>query len=103
MVKWELAYVVIQSECNLVRAVVGGRSQLSYNACRYMVILTLLSVHGQWGQWQEWNVCNTTCENGFQNRSRECDSPYPMFGGSECIGLNFDIQVCSQDPCPGKV
>ncbi|CAG2194247.1 unnamed protein product [Mytilus edulis] len=101
MVKWELAYVVIESECNLVRAVVGGRSQLSYNACRYMVILTLLSVHGQWGQWQEWNFCNTTCGNGFQNRSRECNSPYPMFGGSECFGLNFDIQVCSQDTCPG--
>lgn len=103
MVKWELAYVVIESECNLVRAVVGGRLQFSYNACRYMVILTLLSVHGQWGQWQEWNFCNTTCGNGFKNRSRECDSPYPMFGGSECIGLNFDIQVCSQDTCIGKV
>ncbi|CAC5422953.1 Neurotrypsin,Scavenger receptor cysteine-rich type 1 protein M130,Deleted in malignant brain tumors 1 protein,Thrombospondin-1,Mucin-like protein,Adhesion G protein-coupled receptor B1,Scavenger receptor cysteine-rich type 1 protein M160,Hemicentin-1,Thrombospondin-2 [Mytilus coruscus] len=58
-------------------------------------------IHGQWGQWQEWDSCNTTCGHGFKNRSRTCDSPYPMFGGSECIGLDFDIHICFQDTCSG--
>ncbi|CAC5396790.1 unnamed protein product [Mytilus coruscus] len=59
------------------------------------------SVHGQWGTWQEWESCNTTCGNGLKQRSRNCDSPPPMFNGPECIGLNFDIQICKKDICPG--
>ncbi|XP_071138604.1 uncharacterized protein [Mytilus edulis] len=58
-------------------------------------------VHGQWGSWQEWGSCNTTCGNGFQNRLRRCDSPSPVFGGSDCIGNNFNIQNCIQDICQG--
>ncbi|XP_076081407.1 coadhesin-like [Mytilus galloprovincialis] len=54
-------------------------------------------IHGQWGSWQEWESCNTTYGNGFKNRSRNCDSPSPMFGGSDCIGLDFHIQNCSKD------
>ncbi|XP_071139733.1 scavenger receptor cysteine-rich type 1 protein M130-like [Mytilus edulis] len=57
-------------------------------------------VDGQWGSWQEWEICNTTCGNGTQQRIRKCDSPSPYFGGSECIGLDFDIQTCYQDICP---
>ncbi|XP_052084656.1 neurotrypsin-like [Mytilus californianus] len=58
-------------------------------------------IHGHWGSWQEWESCNTTCGNGFKQRSRNCDSPPPMFNGSECIGLNFDIEICNKDICPG--
>ncbi|XP_076080008.1 adhesion G protein-coupled receptor B2-like [Mytilus galloprovincialis] len=58
-------------------------------------------INGQWGSWQEWESCNTTCGNGFRNRSRNCDSPSPMFGGSDCIGLDFYIQICNQSICPG--
>ncbi|CAG2188225.1 Coadhesin,Hemicentin-1,Mucin-like protein [Mytilus edulis] len=46
-------------------------------------------VHGQWGHWQGSESCNTTCGNGIINRSRNCDSPSPMFGGSDCIGPDF--------------
>ncbi|CAC5422946.1 Thrombospondin-1,Adhesion G protein-coupled receptor B1,Mucin-like protein,Hemicentin-1,Adhesion G protein-coupled receptor B3,Thrombospondin-2 [Mytilus coruscus] len=57
-------------------------------------------IDGQWGTWQEWETCNTTCGNGFKQRIRKCDSPSPYFGGSECMGLDFDIQTCYQDICP---
>ncbi|VDI19141.1 Hypothetical predicted protein, partial [Mytilus galloprovincialis] len=57
-------------------------------------------IDGQWSTWQEWQPCNTTCGNGSKHRIRECDSPSPYFGGSECMGLNFDIQTCFQDMCP---
>ncbi|CAC5422950.1 HMCN [Mytilus coruscus] len=57
-------------------------------------------IDGQWGTWQEWETCNTTCGNGFKQRIRKCDSPSPYFGGSECMGLDFDIQTCYQDKCP---
>ncbi|VDI02395.1 Hypothetical predicted protein [Mytilus galloprovincialis] len=59
--------------------------------------IAVMQLHGQWGSWQEWESCNTTYENGFKNRSRYCDSPSPMFGGFDCIGLDFHIQNCSQD------
>ncbi|CAC5422939.1 HMCN [Mytilus coruscus] len=59
-------------------------------------------IDGQWSAWQEWQPCNTTCGNGSKHRIRECDSPSPYFGGSECIGLDFDIQACYQDICPDE-
>ncbi|VDI83382.1 Hypothetical predicted protein [Mytilus galloprovincialis] len=57
-------------------------------------------IDGQWSAWQEWQPCNTTCGNGSKHRSRKCDSPSPYFGGSECMGLDLDIQTCYQDICP---
>lgn len=66
-------------------------------------MLNLISVNGQWGDWLEWESCNETCGNGFEQRSRKCDSPFPMFGGSECVGFDFDIQNCSQNICPGNI
>lgn len=63
----------------------------------------LISVNGHWGDWLEWESCNETCGNGFKQRSRKCDSPLPMFGGSECTGLDFDIQNCSENICPGNI
>ncbi|XP_052084658.1 coadhesin-like isoform X2 [Mytilus californianus] len=57
-------------------------------------------IDGQWSAWQEWQPCNTTCGNGSKHRIRKCDSPSPYFGGSECIGLDIDIQACYQDICP---
>ncbi|XP_076080019.1 ectin-like [Mytilus galloprovincialis] len=57
-------------------------------------------IDGQWGTWQEWEACNTTCGNGTQQRLRKCDSPSPYFNGSECMGLDFDNQICYQDKCP---
>ncbi|CAG2194239.1 Hemicentin-1,Neurotrypsin,Scavenger receptor cysteine-rich domain superfamily protein,Coadhesin,Adhesion G protein-coupled receptor B3,Thrombospondin-2,Thrombospondin-1,Mucin-like protein,Scavenger receptor cysteine-rich type 1 protein M160,Scavenger receptor cysteine-rich type 1 protein M130,A disintegrin and metalloproteinase with thrombospondin motifs adt-1,Adhesion G protein-coupled receptor B1,Deleted in malignant brain tumors 1 protein [Mytilus edulis] len=57
-------------------------------------------IDGQWSAWQEWQPCNTTCGNGSKHRIRKCDSPSPYFGGSECMGLDFDIQTCYQDICP---
>ncbi|CAC5410844.1 HMCN [Mytilus coruscus] len=57
-------------------------------------------IDGQWSAWQEWQPCNATCGNGSKHRIRECDNPSPYFGGSQCIGLDFDIQTCYQDICP---
>lgn len=57
------------------------------------------------GGWSEFGQCDSTCGEG--KKTRTCNNPAPLFGGSDCEGgvsqneLNFkiDTQVCNQDPC----
>ncbi|CAC5422954.1 Neurotrypsin,Scavenger receptor cysteine-rich type 1 protein M130,Deleted in malignant brain tumors 1 protein,Coadhesin,Thrombospondin-1,Mucin-like protein,Hemicentin-1,Thrombospondin-2,Scavenger receptor cysteine-rich domain-containing group B protein,Soluble scavenger receptor cysteine-rich domain-containing protein SSC5D [Mytilus coruscus] len=87
-------------QCNDPTPSYGGVSCIGRNKDSNSCNTYECPVNGQWGNWQEWDSCITTCGNGFKHRSRKCDSPSSMFGGSECIGFSFDIQNCSQDICP---
>ena len=43
------------------------------------------------------------CGGGEQTRSRECDSPAPLYGGNKCTGPAEESQDCDNEPCvPGK-
>ena len=58
-------------------------------------------VHGKWSMWSEWSMCSTTCGLGHIQRTRECSSPKPLFGGLPCEGPKHEIKDCiSSIPCP---
>merc|ERR550532_42306 len=61
-----------------------------------------IPVDGNWGEWGSWSVCSCDRE---QERMRECDSPWPKYGGKDCTGetREKESRECSRDaPCvPG--
>ena len=56
---------------------------------------------GNWSEWDEWGSCSEACGTGSQTRSRSCDNPAPIHGGSDCDGIDVDEQSCNEEPCPG--
>ena len=58
-----------------------------------------LSVDGSWGTWSSWSSCSATCGGGSQRRTRECDSPAPAAGGSECPGSEEEVLSCNTETC----
>ena len=62
----------------------------------------LLSVDGEWGNWGEYQACNETCGFGYEIRTRECNNPPAVGGGTPCQGIDRDEQPeCNAFPCPG--
>ncbi|XP_060586448.1 uncharacterized protein LOC132742139, partial [Ruditapes philippinarum] len=57
-------------------------------------------VDGNWGSWSPWSMCDVTCENGTQTRTRTCTDPAPAQGGLDCIGSNISTKSCSKELCP---
>ena len=69
---------------------------------------------GNWGDWSHWDTCSSSCNGGTQSRIRFCDTPLPLFGGSNCTsnpgGLlsvtetgvlkENHIQTCNNTGCP---
>ncbi|KAJ7352814.1 hypothetical protein OS493_033624 [Desmophyllum pertusum] len=58
-------------------------------------------VDGNWGEWSEWSTCTKTCREGKQSRTRECNSPSPLYGGKACDGKPKESRICNKKvPCP---
>ncbi|XP_025114065.1 coadhesin-like isoform X3 [Pomacea canaliculata] len=63
-------------------------------------------VDGGWSPWYLDNngSCSHPCGGGEQNQSytRNCTSPAPQYGGSNCTGDNTRVETvaCSTQPCP---
>ncbi|XP_038078580.1 thrombospondin-1-like isoform X1 [Patiria miniata] len=57
-------------------------------------------VDGQWGQFSEFTPCTKTCDGGWQERYRFCDSPPPAHGGRDCVGSDTHRRMCNEWPCP---
>ncbi|KAK7002930.1 SCO-spondin, partial [Biomphalaria glabrata] len=55
-------------------------------------------VQGGWGAWGIWQPCSETCNKGFSERYRQCDSPLPAFGGT-CPGTNKETKDCNLGIC----
>ena len=56
-----------------------------------------------WGTWSEWGDCSVTCDDGRQERMRECeDATCPLEGG-ECPGDDSQTKDCNLACCPGKI
>ncbi|XP_062609291.1 coadhesin-like [Saccostrea cucullata] len=76
----------------------------NYSTClhtstgRYVCIAT---VNGEWGPWENWSSCSKSCAGGQTSRKRECNSPYPMYGGALCIGSETETASCNTNPCSG--
>ena len=43
-----------------------------------------------------------TCGSGTMTRRRSCDSPSPVYGGSNCTGVSVETVTCKFDDCIGK-
>ncbi|OWF49489.1 Hemicentin-1 [Mizuhopecten yessoensis] len=61
---------------------------------------TYCAIHGDWGSWAAWGDCSVTCATGVKNRTRECDTPAPQYGGNNCSGDASDQMACTLNPCP---
>ena len=59
-------------------------------------------IDGGLSEWSDWSRCSTVCN---KERTRECNSPYAMFGGIDCVGhLKEETEENScffEDCCPG--
>ena len=60
----------------------------------------IFCLDGNWGVWTSWGTCSASCGGGTQQRSRECDSPAPNYGGAACDGSTSDSQNCGAEACP---
>ncbi|XP_075041617.1 properdin-like [Mixophyes fleayi] len=57
-------------------------------------------VMGGWSTWSAWSQCSVTCHVGQTQRTRECNNPSPVCGGT-CIGDSKEITQCdTQQVCP---
>ena len=57
------------------------------------------TVNGTWTTWGSWSSCSTTCGEGQEIRRRECTSPPPAHGGSNCSGPMFITRTCIPSNC----
>ncbi|CAC5422958.1 Thrombospondin-1,Mucin-like protein,Hemicentin-1,Thrombospondin-2,A disintegrin and metalloproteinase with thrombospondin motifs adt-1 [Mytilus coruscus] len=59
----------------------------------------LVTVNGNWGYWSSWSSYNAVCGSGTKKRTRQCDNPFPAFGGSICTGDSKELQKCAGSFC----
>ncbi|XP_078248150.1 adhesion G protein-coupled receptor B1 isoform X4 [Pogona vitticeps] len=60
--------------------------------------IALCPVDGNWNDWSSWSSCSTSCANGTQQRTRECNGP--SYGGAECQGHWVETRDCFLRQCP---
>ncbi|XP_053102387.1 adhesion G protein-coupled receptor B1 isoform X9 [Hemicordylus capensis] len=60
--------------------------------------IALCPVDGNWNEWSSWSSCSTSCSNGTQQRTRECNGP--SYGGAECQGHWVETRDCFLRQCP---
>lgn len=69
----------------------------TYTSCDNISIIT---VDGNWGSWAVWTDCMVSCGTGEINRTRECDSPAPQYGGDNCTtGTAVETDSCWNGTC----
>ncbi|XP_053398910.1 SCO-spondin-like isoform X2 [Mercenaria mercenaria] len=57
-------------------------------------------IHGGFGPWTQSGKCDAVCGFGMQKRTRECDSPFPQYGGNPCVGESVIFEPCDSGiPC----
>ena len=59
-------------------------------------------VNGGWSSWDSWSNCSQSCGTGYQERNRTCTNPIPKNGGTPCVGLSRQSQICNTHVCPGE-
>ncbi|XP_054629800.1 A disintegrin and metalloproteinase with thrombospondin motifs 3 isoform X2 [Dunckerocampus dactyliophorus] len=55
---------------------------------------------GGWGSWSKYGSCSRSCGTGVRFRTRQCNNPVPANGGQDCVGLNYEYQLCNTHDCP---
>ncbi|XP_001199810.3 hemicentin-1 [Strongylocentrotus purpuratus] len=59
-------------------------------------------VDGGWSDWTEWGACQAkVCrKRGNRFRTRRCNNPEPLYGGSHCEGASSESEKCKKADCP---
>lgn len=57
-------------------------------------------IDGQWSSWSEWSTCSRSCGGGVTSRERECNKPFPQYGGKQCEGVANVSMLCNDQECP---
>ncbi|XP_052790093.1 semaphorin-5A-like [Mya arenaria] len=57
-------------------------------------------IDGGWSEWTPFGVCSRTCgNNAVKERYRQCNNPVAAFGGADCSGEHFQIDICPVRDC----
>ncbi|XP_031560478.1 A disintegrin and metalloproteinase with thrombospondin motifs adt-1-like isoform X2 [Actinia tenebrosa] len=59
-------------------------------------------IDGKWSNWGTWTQCSRSCNGGFKSRYRECDNPFPSYGGQPCDGFYSERVACNTQRCTAK-
>ncbi|XP_076098968.1 uncharacterized protein LOC143068637 [Mytilus galloprovincialis] len=57
-------------------------------------------VDGNWGSWSFWAGCAETCGTSLRQRTRLCNDPKPINGGTPCNGNSTEYKPCVLENCP---
>ena len=79
----------------------AGTKSVQCNKGIQSLVTYKLIVDGEWSDWSNYDDCTVTCGTGSQSRSRECNSPVPSNGGSNCSGETSERRDCKDTECPG--
>jgi hypothetical protein len=52
------------------------------------------------GGYSDWSKCEGECGYNKSKRVRNCDNPYPQYGGKNCDHLGPSEVACTSSPCP---
>ncbi|XP_028409307.1 SCO-spondin-like [Dendronephthya gigantea] len=68
----------------------------------YCDIPNCTPVPGSYGNWSMKSACNATCGRGFETWTRDCDNPWPKYGGRNCshLGEPVEYRPCWTKYCP---
>ena len=70
---------------------------------QHLLLFLCFVADGGWGEWGEISSCTKTCGGGITTRTRKCDSPAPLNGGSECNGPADETRACATYSCEGII
>ena len=59
--------------------------------------MCLIAVDGGWSEWGRFSGCSKTCKGGVKSRTRSCNNPAPVNGGSPCPGEYFETLECNAE------
>ena len=57
-------------------------------------MICFIAVDGGWSEWSRFSECSQTCKGGVKSRTRSCNNPAPLNGGSPCPGDYFETLEC---------
>jgi len=86
------------SSCSSPQPMNGGRDCIGATTrlrrCNEDIVCP---VHGGWSQWSAYSLCSTSCGQGTQTRSRNCNSPTPSVNGEFCVGPQYSSRTCTEN------
>ncbi|XP_063427238.1 uncharacterized protein LOC134710771 [Mytilus trossulus] len=56
--------------------------------------------NGNWGSWSFWAGCAETCGTSLRQRTRVCNDPKQINGGTPCHGNSTEHKPCVLENCP---